>query len=128
MYNKFGERLKGAIKKAGYTNAKATQELGLSKNTISNYINKNVPETVVAVHKLAELCNVTVDYLLTGKENKSELNDDEKYLIELYRILNNKNKIKAEGELERLNSLQEQQETLDKLSASTTSKTKDKAG
>lgn len=70
MSEKFGKRLKKALKQAGYTQAKATEELGLSKNAITNYVSGRIPDTLI-LYKLANLCNVSMEWLLSGKETKA---------------------------------------------------------
>jgi len=63
----FGDRLKQALKKAGYTQAKATETLELSKNAITNYVAGRIPEAAI-LNKLSKLCNVSMEWLLTGEE------------------------------------------------------------
>jgi len=87
----FGERLKKCLKDAGYTQIKATEELKLSKNAILNYTKGRIPEANI-LHELSKLCNISMEYLLTGKEDFSNLSNDDKLLLEKYNLLNKYNK------------------------------------
>lgn len=101
MHDDFGKRLKNCLKNAGYTQIKATEELNLSKNAIFNYTKGRIPEAKI-LYELSELCNVSMEYLLTGKENYNELSENEKLLVNDYRKLNNKYKIIAEYKIKEL--------------------------
>lgn len=110
----FGERLKKSLYEAGYSQVKATQELQLSKNAISNYVAKNrIPEATI-LYKLSKLTGVSMEWLLSGdsaekylsssleeKNIKSDsLTQDEMNIITLYRQLSEQNKLKIQGMLE----------------------------
>lgn len=111
--NNFGERLKQALKNAGYTQARATEELKLSKNAMTNYVKGRIPDATI-LYNLSNLLGLSMEWLLTGKETKQQenndgiadnnvnekLTDDEIRLIKLFRQLNDKEKIKIEGMLE----------------------------
>jgi len=108
LIEEFGERLKRCLKESGYTQIKATEELKLSKNAILNYTKGRIPEAKI-LYDLANLCNVSMQYLLTGKDNLINLSNDEKLLLEKYNILSEKNKGKVENFIdERINEQQEQ--------------------
>ena len=113
--NDFGERLRKALKNAGYTQARATEELKLSKNAMTNYVNGRIPDATI-LYNLSKLLGLSMEYLLTGKETKArqqttddsipdsnsfgKLTDDEIKVLTLYRQLSNKDKAKIEGMLE----------------------------
>ncbi|KYG91232.1 hypothetical protein A0U40_15995 [[Bacillus] sp. KCTC 13219] len=78
--NKFGERLKIALKDAGYTQKKATESLGLSKNAITNYVAGRIPDAQI-LYKLARLCSVSMEWLLTGDDDYSTYPIQEHYHI-----------------------------------------------
>ncbi|MDP4092569.1 MAG: helix-turn-helix transcriptional regulator [Bacillota bacterium] len=63
----FGNRLKYALDKAGYSPSLATKELNLSQNAIGNYIKGRIPETYI-LYKLSALLDVSMEWLLTGTE------------------------------------------------------------
>lgn len=71
MEHKFGERLKVALKKAGYSQKSATEKLGLSKNALTNYVAGRIPEALI-LYNLSQLCSVSMEWLLTGKEEFDE--------------------------------------------------------
>lgn len=98
MFKEFGKRLKDSLKETGYTQARATEELKLSKNAIGNYVKGRIPEAKI-LYQLAHICGVSMEYLLTGKEtiNQYELTLEEQKLLNQYRELNEKNKAKVEG-------------------------------
>lgn len=111
----FGNRLKAALKEAGYTQIKATQELDLSQNSLSNYISKNrIPETKI-LYKISLLLGVSMEWLLSGNPDQKYLSglppqekqsgmivtsQEEIDMLTLYRQLSDQNKIKIQGMLE----------------------------
>lgn len=111
MSEEFGERLKKCLKEAGYTQLKATEELQLSKNAILNYTKGRIPEANI-LHALSKLCNVSMEYLLTGKSNFDKLTEKEINLLEKYNLLDHENKIKVEGYID---SKIEEQNNLKKI-------------
>lgn len=101
----FGTRLKGCLKNAGFTQKSATDKLNLSKNAILNYTKGRVP-TAQILHQLAQLCGVSMEYLLTGAN--SDFNDGQlKQLIAYYNKLNDQNKKIAVHEMKHMYELQE---------------------
>ncbi|MDW5298730.1 MAG: helix-turn-helix domain-containing protein [Sedimentibacter sp.] len=103
MNEDFGTRLKRCLKDAGYTQVKATETLQLSKNAILNYTKGRIPEANI-LYELAKICNLSMEYLLTGKEELTNLTEDELNLLSKYNLLNDKNKGKVENFIdERLN-------------------------
>ena len=94
----FGERLKTIRKNAGMTQVQVAQKCGISQSNINTWENGRslpLPDGLVA---LADCFGCSVDYLL-GRENEESIivvNEDKRYtadeknLIDLYRILNNK--------------------------------------
>ncbi len=102
MTDNFGERLKLALKRAGYSQKKATEELQLSKNAITNYVAGRIPDAQI-LYKLAKLCSVSMEWLLTGEEyipKQESLNPDESELLELFRKLPYRDQLKAIGYME----------------------------
>lgn len=71
--NNFAERLRSALKSAGYTQKRATEELNLSKNAMTNYTNGRIPDATI-LYKLAKLLNVTMEWLLEGEGQAASLN------------------------------------------------------
>lgn len=114
IMNNFSERLRYALKSAGYTQKRITEELSLSKNAITNYVKGRIPDATI-LYKLSKTLNVTMEWLLTGEdpnqqnssneESKVEhilgkLSDEEIHFIELLRNLDDHEKAKIEGMLE----------------------------
>lgn len=111
--DKFGERLKIALKSSGYTQAKITEELNLSKNAITNYVNGRLPKVDI-LYNIAKTLNVSMEWLLSGIESDFKFNDEKesfnKNFIELserelrvisrYRKLNNETQNQIDGMLE----------------------------
>lgn len=95
--NTFGERFKNERKKKMLTQDELAQKFLLQKSSISRYENnKQMPETDL-LKKFADFFDVSVDYLLSGKDNEddidkknveilnnySKLSDDHKKIINL---------------------------------------------
>lgn len=123
--DKFGERLKIALKSSGYTQAKITEELNLSKNAITNYVNGRLPKADI-LYNIAKTLNVSMEWLLTGIEsefddkksssikNCIELNEREIKVINRYRKLNNDAQNQIDGMLEMKVAEAESSATLEK--------------
>lgn len=63
----FGQRLKQARKKARLTQEQVAKMLGLDYSTISKYENNHSEPDNETLAKMAEMYNVNVDYLITGR-------------------------------------------------------------
>lgn len=72
--------------------------IGLSNSIATKWKNGAYPSGDILV-KLSEYFNVSVDYLLTGKENYShqELSEDKQELLDLYNCLSERNQGKLTG-------------------------------
>jgi transcriptional regulator with XRE-family HTH domain len=68
MSKEFGERLKKALNEAGHTQKSASEELGLSKNAMTNYAGGRIPEAMI-LYRIAKLSSVSMEWLLTGEEH-----------------------------------------------------------
>lgn len=87
-----------------------------SRSSINTWKKGNISATTIA--KIAEHLNVTLDYLITGKEksasnssiNTYSLSDDEQELLDAFKLLSEKSKGKL---LERAASLAEFEATVD---------------
>ena len=73
MVENFGLRLKTLRKNARYTQKKLADLIGLEQTTIANYENGNRIPNINKITALANLFNVSTDYLL-GKTETSETN------------------------------------------------------
>ncbi len=75
---KFGERLKDAIRECGTTQKDLAEKIGISKTSISNYANGRIPEVPI-LYEITDFLGVTMEWLLTGKEpgaSECDLLDD----------------------------------------------------
>lgn len=63
------EQIRDAAKARGYSINRLEQELGFARSSINKF-NKNAP-SADKLQKIAETLGVTVDYLMTGKEEVS---------------------------------------------------------
>ncbi|CCQ97168.1 putative HTH-type transcriptional regulator ImmR [[Clostridium] ultunense Esp] len=121
----FGTRLKSAIKKTGLTQKSAAEKLNISTQALTNYISKNrIPEAMI-LYRIAKLCSVTMEWLLTGEdptsvekpgrtEEKGEINlgnihllPEETKVLHKFRQLSRDKQIKVEGIIEGLLICQE---------------------
>jgi transcriptional regulator with XRE-family HTH domain len=62
----FGQRLKIAIKNAGFTQRQISELLQVSDDTITNYVKGRTKPNAVLAGKLANLLNIDLQWLLTG--------------------------------------------------------------
>lgn len=95
----FGQRLEQAMIKSGYSNARLTKELNLSKNAIGNYKNNQIPNTIT-LFEISQRLGISMEYLLTGEEKHRELSEDELELLKYFRMLPQKIKDREIGRLE----------------------------
>jgi transcriptional regulator with XRE-family HTH domain len=79
-----GERIRHLRKKNGLTQTEIAQKVGLKTSAFSCIeLSKNKPTSELII-ELSSLFNVSTDYLLTGKEDKT-MSHEELELIEIYR-------------------------------------------
>lgn len=79
------ERIENICKQKGYSIMRLEKESGLSNGQIRKW--KTQKPSYDKVASVANTLNVTIDWLITGKEAKN-LTLDEKKLLELYRNTN----------------------------------------
>lgn len=85
----------------------AIEELGLSPNAITNYIKGRIPKAQI-LYQLSLICDVSMEYLLTGKNSNNENYDEPiKQLIDYYSKLDKLNKKLAVHELKNIYEIQE---------------------
>lgn len=63
-----GERLRIARQKAGYKQVQVKEHTQINNKTLSGYENNISEPDISTLNKLAELYNVSLDWLTTGKE------------------------------------------------------------
>ena len=76
----FGKRLTECMQINGYTNAKLTEKLNVSKNAVGNYKNGQIPNATI-LYNISQLLGTTVEYLLTGKNSDETITEEEKQII-----------------------------------------------
>lgn len=65
-----GSKLKDARMKTEFTQEQIAEQIGVSRQTISNWENNKSYPDIISVIKLSDLYNVSLDYLLKGKESE----------------------------------------------------------
>ena len=76
----FKENLKSELSFQGILVKELSAQTGIKKRTIDNYLREkgNIPSAEIAV-KIAEVLNVSVEFLVTGKDRKTSLDNSENY-------------------------------------------------
>lgn len=87
-----GSKLKEARMKTSFTQEQVAESIGVSRQTISNWENGKFYPDIVSVIKMSELYDVSLDYLLKGKEAKTMLNYMD-YLEESTNVVKSKQKV-----------------------------------
>lgn len=67
-----GRRLRMARKNKGYSQVYVCEATGINNKTISSYERDNSRPDIDTLAKLSELYEVSLDYLVTGKEEKED--------------------------------------------------------
>ncbi|WP_338565240.1 helix-turn-helix transcriptional regulator [Peribacillus frigoritolerans] len=67
----FGDRLKWLREKSGLTQKFAAEKIGVKNNTLSSYESAKRQPDFTTLKKLADLYEVTIDYIITGNENSN---------------------------------------------------------
>lgn len=70
--------------------------LNINKSVISNWKTRNTDPPAEYIVPICKLLKVSPYYLLTGKEDISNISEDEKSILEKYNILTERNKGKIE--------------------------------
>jgi len=81
---------------------------GLSKTAISNYVLGNRLPDTNSIYLISNFLNVTIEWLLLGKEKTHDLSREEMEMLDKYNLLTEKNKGKVENFIDE--RIQEQQE------------------
>lgn len=87
-----GSKIKQARLDAKLTQEFAAQELGVSRQTISNWENGKTYPDIVSVIRMSELYRVSLDHLLKGKEEKP-MDDYMDYLQESTNMVRSQKKL-----------------------------------
>ncbi|HDW3554159.1 TPA: helix-turn-helix transcriptional regulator [Escherichia coli] len=68
----FGDRLKQAMDKCGFSHLTLSKESGLSETTIRKYVQGKIYPGIDSAALVAHACGVTIEWLLTGKSDNSD--------------------------------------------------------
>lgn len=68
----FGERLKNLREKSGYTKKEISHKLDFTANVYGSYERGDRRPSLETIIKLADMYDVSLDYLIRGKEYQSE--------------------------------------------------------
>lgn len=93
-------RLKEAKRNVGMTNAALSEASGVSLGTLNKILSGDTSEPKLpALMSIAHALGVSVDYLIYGKSEKPVVSDgftdDERKLLDLFRLLNPEGREKA---------------------------------
>ncbi len=106
----FYERLRLICKEKGTTVTSMLSQLGIATGSTGNWKRGSLPNGDILI-KIADYLNTSIDYILLG-EYRSDVNKDERKLVELYRITPERAKYKVICDMERI-----VQEEIQKFSA-----------
>lgn len=96
----FYDRLRELCKEKGTTLSAVLKELGLSTGSTGTWKKGQLPKGDILV-KIAEYLNTSIDYIVLG-EYKADLTNEEKHLLELYRMTPDRAKYKLICDIERI--------------------------
>ena len=96
----FYERLRGICKERGTTVTNMLGKLGIATGSTGNWKRGSLPKGDILI-KIADYLNTSIDYILLG-EYRSDLDSDEKRLIELYRLTPERAKYKVLCDMENI--------------------------
>lgn len=96
----FYERLRFICKEKGTTVTNMLSNLGIATGSTGNWKRGSLPNGDVLM-KIADYLDTSIDYILLG-EFRSDLNSEEKQLVELYRITPDRAKYKVICDMERI--------------------------
>lgn len=83
-------------RKATCTQNELAVHLGISQQEISRYERGEIKAPINYIVDVAEICNVSVDYILGISRNKSDkLSDEEFKLLEVFKKLSLENRVKV---------------------------------
>lgn len=83
MMKDFGLRLENLREKCGYMKYEVSEKLGFTANVYGSYEREERRPTMETLIQLADLYNVSLDYLIRGKEYTRDQNKNVEILQEL---------------------------------------------
>jgi len=100
----FKDRLVELMSKNNINNSDLAKIANVSKTTIANYLNGKSEPDVSTLYAISKALNTTTDYLIFG--NEEIIDYIEQRLLEIFRSLDEENRLKAVGEIVKLQELQ----------------------
>lgn len=79
------ERIKGIMDKKSIRQIELANKLGINKTTINAWFNNNTDPKIEQLERIAEMLEVSIEYLVTGKDSGTEYTTEEKSLVEHFR-------------------------------------------
>lgn len=107
------ERVERLIYEKGISRTELARQVETKESTIRNWSVRGSSPSAEAAYKVAQYFGVTVEWLVSGKEEKDSLTPDERELLELFRALDERDKNTI---LTLARSLEEQYCAADRLS------------
>ena len=92
-----------------------------SKSAMTAWKKGNIPPDIVV--RLAEFFEVSVSYLITGKDSGTYLTENEQELIDIFRTLDNREQLRLIGRLQEMYGIEISREIVGIKVARTTDKT-----
>ena len=74
--------------------------LGISKSVITNWKKRGSNPPAELLVNICELLDISIEYLLTGKEEQQQFNTNESELLELFKQLPEREQLKVIGMVE----------------------------
>ena len=92
--NEIVDRIFDTMKEKKITQSQLATILGISQGTVAGWKQRNCPPPINYISTIAEVLNVSIDYLITGSDNPItyKLSSTEQYLIRLFRTTSQENK------------------------------------
>jgi transcriptional regulator with XRE-family HTH domain len=82
---KTGERIKKLRKECGWNQTELAEKVGMTFGGIASIEQGKSDGSISALIKLSEVFNVSLDYLITGKETERTISESEQKVIEILR-------------------------------------------
>lgn len=90
--SELSERIEKLIYEKNISRTELARQTGTSEGTIRNWSVRDSSPSVEAAYKVAQYFGVTVEWLVTGTDQKDTLSAEEKELLELFRTLDERDK------------------------------------
>lgn len=87
-----GERLKQKRLEKGYNLVKLSALTNIPNGTLSKYENNINKPSLENIYSLSKMLETSVNWLITGKEDLSNITEEDKYLLDKYNLLTEINK------------------------------------